>query len=176
MPYLIALVVVLALVCGVNLVFTLGVVRRLREHTRLLNDERRRPRPNMGDVPAPFSATTTDGRTVSRESLPAPLLIGFFSAGCRPCEEALPEFVRYAAAFPGGREHVLAVVNGPAEDVEESRERLAATAQVITELPDGPVQTAFAVDGTPAFGIVDGNRVVLTSTRLVADLPDAVPA
>ncbi|WP_026402053.1 hypothetical protein [Actinomadura rifamycini] len=116
MPFLITQVVVLALVCGVNLVFTLGVVRRLREHTWLLNDERRRPRPNMGDVPAPFSATTTDGRTVSRESL--------------------PEFVRYAAAFPGGREHVLAVVNGPAEDVEESRERLAATAQVITDLPD----------------------------------------
>ncbi|MEU6033842.1 hypothetical protein ABZ801_00370 [Actinomadura sp. NPDC047616] len=176
MPYLIALVVFLALLSTVNLVFTLGVVRRLREHTQLLNENQRRPTPSLAGMPAPFTAETMDGRTVSRDSLTAPVLIGFLSTGCRPCEEAMPQFIDYAAGFPGGREHVFAVVTGPPEQVEEYRSRLADIAQVISELPDGPVQSAFALDGSPAFGILDDNHVVTISTRKVSDLPAAVPA
>ena len=174
MPILTMLVAVFIPVSLLNLIFTLGVIRRLRQHTELLNEQRRQPVPSMGDVPAAFVAKTVTGSALTRESLRTPALIGFFTTGCGPCETALPLFITYAAAFPGGSERVVAVVIGPQEEAAEYSLRLAEVAQVVVEYPDGPVQTAFSVDGSPAFGILDERGVVKLATRSVAYLPAPV--
>ncbi len=176
MPILTMLVAVFIPVSLLNLILTLGVIRRIRQHTELLNEQRRKPTPSMGDMPAAFVAKTVAGSTLTRESLQTPALIGFFTTGCEPCETALPLFISYAAAFSGSPERVLAVVIGPQEEAAAYNLRLAQVAQVVVEYPDGPVQTAFSVDGSPAFGILDERGVVSLATRSVADLPTPVAA
>ncbi len=172
MPYFITLAIVATVVSSVNLLFTLGVIRRLREHTRLLAEgAAKRVAASMADSPQDFSALTVEGRPVSRDSLTPSALVAFLSTGCTPCEDAVPAFADYAAAFPGGRDHVMAVITGPDHEVAGMRERLAGVAQVVVERPDGPVQKAFGVDGTPAFGVLDRHGVITVASRSVGDLP-----
>ena len=117
MPYLAATVALVGLLAVVNLLLTIGVVRRLREQTTELADLRSRAPMRdaattlpVGAVVAPFEAVTIDRRAVTLASFGERPLVGFFSPGCKPCAERLPGFVRHAAERPGGRDGVLAVV------------------------------------------------------------------
>lgn len=158
-----------------NLVFTMGVIRRLREHTALIA-ENKRPVPSMGDIPGDFTAQTSDGEPISQGTLALPVLMAFLTTGCQPCEEAIPHFLAYAADYPGGRDHVIAVVTGPAHETPEYVALLSEAARVVVEDPDGPVQRAFGVKGSPAFGILDRSGIIQVATRRVEDLPALVPA
>ncbi|GAA0910188.1 TlpA family protein disulfide reductase [Virgisporangium aurantiacum] len=176
-PYL-AGVVFCGLLGLLNLVLTYGVIRRLRQHDTALAE-----RPGGGpdaDVMAPagsplgtFTATTVDGSVVSAGELAGPTAVGFFSTGCAPCVERLPEFLRYAATFPGGRDNVLVVV--VTERADEARDtfvaQATAVANVVVEPHDGPVGTALRVRGYPALAVVDDGSVVSSGSEL-----DALPA
>src|SRR5687768_11835646 len=115
--FLIALVVLVGTVAVLNLFLTVGVIRRLKEHTGKLADL-----PTMGAAPSlmlgevervgEFAATTSDGEPVSRDLLSGQTLVGVLSPNCSACEERLPEFVAMAETFPGGRGQVLAIVAG----------------------------------------------------------------
>ncbi|KOT41659.1 hypothetical protein ADK41_09965 [Streptomyces caelestis] len=182
MPILVALICFLVLLSLLNLVITFGVVLRMREHAGLLAEgggEQRqnrmagRPRP-MGSEAGPFTAGTIEGETVSRDTLLVPTVLGFLSPGCAPCEKAVPPMLRYAAAVPGGRDHVLVVISGPPGEAADYAREFADVARVVVEEPDGPVQSAFAVDGFPAFGILGAGGAVTLATRKVAELPAGV--
>jgi AhpC/TSA family len=165
MPYLVAAVVLIGLLCVLNLLLTVGLIRRLRAQgveqgpyggppTVL------RPGSEIGE----FTTTTTDGEPVSHEDLSG--LVGFFSAGCEPCHELAPRFARHAAAAP--RQDVLAVVTG---DDPELVAILAPAARVVTEDDGGAVTGAFQNAWTPALYLIDAeHRVVATGGRL-EDLP-----
>src|SRR6266508_1061488 len=123
MALLVAAVTVVGALGVVNLIFSLGVIRRLREHTEILDrlaagggaqgeSVMLRPGETVGD----FVATTMDGERVSRGALVGSTLVGFFSPDCAPCEERLPEFVDHAEHHPGGRRQVLAVIVAQDED------------------------------------------------------------
>ncbi|MGH3932359.1 MAG: TlpA disulfide reductase family protein [Pseudonocardiaceae bacterium] len=172
-------VTLVAVLCLVDLVLTLGVVRRLRDHSERLallqgfrsdEDAIRKP----GGVVDPFTATSTTGEAVSFDDLAEPTLVGFFAPDCPSCEEKLPSFVSYAKAFPGGKLRTLAVVAGEAGEVKYRR-TLAEVATVVVERELGPVQKAFGTTGFPAFAVVvDG--VIVQSSHDVADLPEHQPA
>ena len=162
MPVLVAAVVLLGVVLLADLVLTLALVRRLRQHTELLLALRTGPPAELADLGSavsPFTVTTTDGEVVSeRDLLGAAALIGYFSPGCRPCDEEVPRFVAYAAGL-ADRGRVLAVV--VAEDrVETTAETtagtaaevaaLAAVARVVVSDEGGPVPRALGVHSYPA--------------------------
>src|SRR5690349_17585185 len=112
-------VVIVGVMCLVNLVLTFGVIRRLREHTELLNqrivDRAAAPGPIMlepGGTVGDFSVTTTDGVGVSRSDLIGRRLVGFFSPTCSACAENMPKYIAHARTQPGGRDAVLSVVVG----------------------------------------------------------------
>ncbi|MFI6599468.1 hypothetical protein ACIBHX_24715, partial [Nonomuraea sp. NPDC050536] len=76
MAYLIAVVVLVGVLCLLDLVLTLGVVRRLREHTKLVDALYEMVAtmgapagPAVGEVVGEFDVTTVDGSRVSRELL-----------------------------------------------------------------------------------------------------------
>jgi thiol-disulfide isomerase/thioredoxin len=155
-----------------NLVLTLGVIRRLREHTALLSNRPEHPelmRP-AGAQADEFAATTTDGEPVSRDLLTGRTLVAHLSTTCAPCRERLPEFLAVAAEFDGGRSQVLAVVSrsGDGDAVAaEYVERLAPVARVVVEFGRGPVATAFGVSGFPSFAVVeDRGRIVASNVEL----------
>ncbi|MFI1829347.1 TlpA family protein disulfide reductase [Streptomyces sp. NPDC020412] len=152
MAVLTAAVVLVGMLCVLDLLLTIGVIKKLREYGPA--GPTRAPGPGMTplspgkELPA-FTAVTVDGETVDRSSLPGEALIAFLSPNCAPCRAELPELVAYAAAEPGGRNHTLAVVVGEPEECERFVRELSPVARVVVEPKGGPVCAALRVDAFP---------------------------
>ncbi|MFC5831181.1 TlpA family protein disulfide reductase [Nonomuraea insulae] len=157
---LICLVGVVALL---DLVLTVGVIRRLREHTQMFSEmtDSGEVMAEAGSEIAAFDAIATDGGRVEN-----PKLIGVFSPGCPACEERMPLFVDRAAGHD--RASVLAVIAGADDAAAQYRSRLEPVARVVVEQPGGTVTTALQVKGFPAFAVLDGSLVVASGTNLDA--------
>ncbi|WP_086821704.1 TlpA disulfide reductase family protein [Allokutzneria sp. NRRL B-24872] len=175
MTVVIIAVTVLGVLVLVDLVLTLGVVKRLRTHAALIEQalSARDPLPPImaprGATVAPFEARTVDGKTFSLNDLADPTLVGFFSADCPACGENLPAFLDRARAL--GRDRVLAVTHGTTDEVSDLVAKLSAVASVVTEAPDGPLGRAFAVRGVPALCLVEPTGTVVASGSEMAALP-----
>ncbi|MFF3443783.1 hypothetical protein [Streptosporangium sp. NPDC002721] len=169
MPYLAAAVVLLGVLCLLNLLLTIGILRRMREQA--VSAERSAgslfvlgPGSSIGE----FSAVTTSGEPVSHDTLAG--VVGFFSADCEACHELLPRFVEHARKL--GRENVLAVLGGGDEAAVEALGQVARV--VVADLDGGPVARAFRNTWTPALYLIgDDHRVVATGARMEElPLPD----
>jgi thiol-disulfide isomerase/thioredoxin len=173
-----AVVAVVGIIGLFNLVLCLGIIRRLREHTAILDSRfgagsGTTPMHAAGATVGDFDAVTVDGAAISRSMLTGTTLVGLFSPGCAPCQERLPQFVEQAGRHRGA---VLAVVAGPAEDATAYIEALRPVARVVREDDHGPVATALGVEGFPSFALLDAGGVVLASGAQVGALAAAVPA
>jgi len=172
MAYLAAATALVGLLATVNLLLTVGVVRRLREHTTELAELRSGAAVGGGDIIAPPGSPVGELVTSDVDGHPVTLgdraLVGFFSPHCEPCRERLPEFVAHAAQRAGG---VLAVVAGSPEEAAEAVDQLRPVATVVVEPDQGPVQKAFRVTGFPAFALVEDGVVTASHYDLtpVAD-------
>ncbi|MFF0865598.1 TlpA family protein disulfide reductase [Nonomuraea sp. NPDC003560] len=170
MPYLVAAVVIVGLLCLVNLVLTLAVIRRLRAHTLRLSElgPTRPPTVQPGTTIGEFSATTADGGTVSRAFFSGISVVAVFSTECASCHELLPEFTSYLADTRP--ERVLAVVTGDPDEARRfTRELTSAT--VVVEPMGGPVSRALQVSQFPSFFLVDGDAVVVAADTAPGRLP-----
>jgi thiol-disulfide isomerase/thioredoxin len=178
MGLLTAAVVIVGALCVIDLLLTMGVIRRLREHTELLAGSTQRV---VGGGPiqlleegtqvADFAATTTDGEPISREMLPAMSVVAFFSPGCTPCGALIPAFTEYAATLPGGRAQVMAVVVGDTRQAGAYADQLTPVARVVTEGFEGPISEAFRSRTYPALFVLDGAGRVLSSGTDMTVLP-----
>jgi thiol-disulfide isomerase/thioredoxin len=174
MPFLIAAVVLVGILCVLDLILSLGVIRRLRVHSELLDKalDGSTAMPMMmpvGQLAGEFTATTDTGTTVSTNTLRGRTLVGFFLEDCAGCQQLLPEFVAAAADFPGGRGQVLAVVvfTSDEEMVTDYRRQLTSVAQVVVEGRHGGVGEAMDVRAYPAFGLLDDARLVATGREIL---------
>jgi Redoxin len=187
MIYLTAAVIVVGTLCLLDLLLTIGVLRRLREHGERLDGL---PSENateslmaqaikaVGDRVDDFTTTTVDGREVSRGRLAGRTLVGFFSTHCEPCRSSVTPFAELVAGRPGGWDEALAVVVGEDADAAEFVTGLGQGARVVVEREDpdsGPVVSAFAVMGYPVYCVVDDQGVVLATglkpERLLVPVP-----
>ncbi len=166
MAYLAGAMVVFGLLTLLNVALTVGVIRRLREHTAALaalpaggGDVGGDVALSAGSTVGAFTAVDNQGVPVSLSTLGTRPLVGFFSPSCGPCKERMPEFIEYAGTRPGGRHGILAVAVGTPEETADMVERLGAVATVVIEPDQGPVQKAFAVSGFPAVVLVEDGRV-----------------
>ncbi|MBW6437242.1 hypothetical protein KZ829_26250 [Actinoplanes hulinensis] len=149
------------LLLALNLVLTYGALRRLREHDRLLNPEQGAAMNGVGETVAEFTATTTDGPALTRSGLGSGTLAGFFTPGCEPCREKLPEFVRVAAVHSAGRDGVLAVVVGDPESAAADVRLLEPVARVVVASRGDEILTAFGVQAFPSICTLgDHSRIV----------------
>lgn len=175
MAVLIAVVVLVGFIAFVDLVLTLGVVKRLREHTELLAGAGGMPETvAVGAEVGDFTATSVDGEMVSSALTPADTVVAFFSPTCQPCKEKLPKFTEYARSLPGGRDRALAVVVGSAEEGAEFIERLSPVARVVAENREGPLHTAFGTAAYPTLLRVtteDDGRLVVAENHIELDRP-----
>jgi hypothetical protein len=180
--FLIALVALVGAIAVLNLLLTVGVIRRLRQHTEQLSGMAALGGApgdiiiGAGEQAGEFAATTTDGEPVARDLLSGQTLVGVLSASCGACKERLPEFVSRAETFPGGRGQVLAVLAGEPAEVEPYREQLAPVARVVIEPPmDGPISTALKVQGYPAFALLDAEGTAVAGGHSFEQLPVVSP-
>jgi hypothetical protein len=177
--YLVAAVLAVGVLGLLNLLLTVGVVRRLRQLTAApgalppgLHDAL----PPVGSTVADFSTTTVDGMTVSRHDLDDGTLVGFFSLGCDACVPAVPAFTTAARTFPGGASRVIAVVAGTGEARAAMLDALTPVARVVVEPPGAAgMVSAFGVTSFPAATLVDADGRIRWSGPDVAALPVPVP-
>ncbi|WP_131737252.1 peroxiredoxin family protein [Actinomadura roseirufa] len=170
MPFLVAAVVLVGALGLLNLLLTLGVLRRLRARAGTSPGGM----PSAGTSPAlgpgapvgEFTAVTSAGDPVSDETLSG--LVGFFSADCDACHALLPGFVERARAL--GAENVLAVIGG---HDPETVATLTPVARVILAEPDGgPVARAFRNVWTPSLYMVGEDRRIVASGARFEELPE----
>jgi thiol-disulfide isomerase/thioredoxin len=165
--------VVVGLLGVFNLLLAYGLIRRMREHSDLISrlSDAVSGRSSAGSIAAPgtrvppFQAVTVDSEVVDSRRLGAATLVGFFSPGCAPCEELLPQFLATARETPGGRQAVLAVVVSDDSSGAYLVEPLRDVASVVVEGRGGELGTAFGVSSYPATCEIDATGTV-TSTRL----------
>ncbi|GLW22399.1 TlpA family protein disulfide reductase [Microbispora triticiradicis] len=172
MSLLVAGLVAVGAVAIIDLLLTVAVIRRLREHSDLL-----RQTMNSGfsaSVVAPvgteigaFTATTTTGATIGDGDVASGTVVAFLSAGCEPCRTRLPQFVAYAKN--ADLRAVAVMMDGDRDDprFQEMLSALESVGEVIVEEFGKPVWQAFRVQGTPAFVATGNGRIVST------DLPGA---
>jgi peroxiredoxin len=131
-----------------------------------------------GSKPGYFRAETISGGTVSPDGLSGNrVLIGFFFAGCTPCNRQLPGFVELAKTIPGGTSQVVAVLSGRPEKSAEYAARLAGVASVVLESPradEGTIARAFSVSSWPSYYLLDSAGTVESGATSLSML--AVPA
>ncbi|TDQ00869.1 peroxiredoxin family protein [Labedaea rhizosphaerae] len=169
MPVLVAAVVLLSLLCLLNLLLTVGILRRMRAGTQSTGPSTGQPTDlpfelKPGGSIDTFTATTTAGEELTADALAG--TVAFFSADCDACHDMLPSFISYAASH--GRDKVLAVVGGTDPQTVAALEPVA---RVIAADPDGgPVARAFRNTWTPAMYVIADRTVVATAGR-VDELP-----
>lgn len=179
MSLALAIAILAGLLTVLNVALTVGVIRRLREHTERLSN-----RPQVvsvqvmaepGQRSLPFQAVTVDGDEVDESALTGGrTLVGVLANGCSSCEERRPEFVAMARRFP--RDRVLAILVNGGADVSAELAMLSPVARVVLQDEPGTgVTAALKVSGYPAFAIFDADGTVLSSGTSVEDL-DAAPA
>jgi thiol-disulfide isomerase/thioredoxin len=182
MTYLFAAVTALAVVCLLNLVLVLGVLRRLRMTEDAAGGAHRGAFTGLrvGTRPEPFVVRSLDGGRLTEAEFAGagPTLIGFFSPGCGPCTTQAPLFAARAAAWPGGPDRVLVVIVDDTEEAAAFAEPFVAVARVVVDGLPGAVATAFAVTAFPSFGVLDDAAMVRAEATRVDALPaaPAVPA
>ncbi|MFI5783723.1 hypothetical protein [Nocardia sp. NPDC051570] len=179
MNILIALTIVLAVTTGGHLMITLGLVRRLRAHTDLLDqltDNTDRLLSVGTTVPA-FTARTVDGDTTTGANLRHPAAVALLAVDCPHCRTNLPEFVAYIQGAGLPRDHVLAVVTTNEHTDPAARhdmlDALAPVATVVCENgTDSGVATAFDAQAFPTFYLTDPDAVITSATHAVRKLPN----
>lgn len=176
MAVLVAAVALTAAFCLANLLLTFGVIRRLREHSKLLSEPRMLPEVTgmlPGEAPGAFTAVSATGNQVVNAT--GVRVAAFFSTQCSVCSERLEPFISYISARKISRERVLAVIveNGEPNGggLTPYADQLAGVATVCTEHYEGGVSTAFKVTGFPAFCLLDDDGLLAASGYDPAMLP-----
>ncbi|MCA6096754.1 hypothetical protein LE181_31930, partial [Streptomyces sp. SCA3-4] len=170
--------VLVGLLCSLDLVLTVGVIKRLREHTELLSRKGDAPSLATGEEVGAFSATSVDGEAVTDTMIDTETVVAFFSTTCGPCKEKLPKFVEYARSVPGGRGRVLATVIGEPGETAAMVEALRPVARVTTEDASGVMGEAFKVMAYPVVLKVNrttDGRLLVMADQVDVDRPAVAP-
>ncbi|MFI6689996.1 TlpA family protein disulfide reductase [Streptomyces sp. NPDC050485] len=181
MSFLIPAVALVGALCVLDLVLTLGVVKRLREHTEMLasNSAVDTYTINVGEQVGEFTASSVDGEEVTHQLRQDDTLVAFFSPTCGPCRDKLPKFVDHVERGGITRDRVLVTVVGDAEESRGFIEQLRPIARVVCERSDGELTAAFKVKAFPTVLKVspDGaGGAVVTANDVRLDQPAALAA
>lgn len=152
----------------VNLLLSIGVIRRLRQHTELLE---RRPPSADDDVPASavpvgtalgaFRSTSTQGVEVAFDTSAERLLVAFLSPDCSPCRTRLPHLLDHLAQNPDVRALAVVIEEGGTE--ADMVAQLEPAVPVVVQPWEGELPRLFDIQGTPSFITVEDGVVTATS-------------
>ncbi|MET9343729.1 hypothetical protein [Nonomuraea sp. NPDC003804] len=163
MPFLVAAVVLVGVLCLFNLLLTLGVLRRLREHTAELEQLAGR------SMLMAYDPGVLVGRTLPEVAAGA-RLVGFFDVGCSTCHERAPQFAEAA-----GKQPALAVISGDGAKVDDLLAVLGGAASVITGADADRIGHALGIEAFPTFLRAEEGTIVAAHTEL-AELTAMAPA
>ncbi len=162
MLYPMTIAILAAVLSAVNLLLTIGVIRRLKEHSSLLADGTaatpEMPRP--GTPIAEFEAQTVDGRAVTLGSLRDGCMVAFFSPGCEACEDVLPALSGHLRATGASPESAVVVIAAELQEALPMVHAFEGTACVIVEPPPRrELRKAFGITAFPTVVTISGGAI-----------------
>ena len=147
---------VLGTLTVLNLVLTVGVVQRLRVHTETLTQMGgEMPTLRPGEPIGPFDAVSVKDEAISDLMIDAESIIGFFSPGCGPCKERLPDFREFTYEMSSVQQHSIAVVVGSEDESADLVAAIGEDSIVVLEDDGGSLTSACQVKAFPTFLVVD---------------------
>ena len=158
----------LVALCALHLLLTFALIRRVRTLQDMLSG----PDQQMLAVGTPidtFEASTPRGDTLTDAALrDTSVVVGFFRAGCGPCERMRGALVDAPPAIP-----VIAFVAGTEQDpaARELLSSLGQVARVAYVNERDPVHRVFAPPAFPSFYRVDNGVVRATGHQLTDVVP-----
>lgn len=157
-------VVLLAVVVAVHVLFTYGLVARVRELQERSGPVRNENLPQPGKVIPSFSVTDTGGVPFTDADLDGPVQVGFFSVGCGPCRSLTDALL---ADPPAAR--FVSIVDGDLTDPEATArlvEKVSGLGRVAVIGTDDPVLSAFGVMAYPTLIYTHGGVVTASGIKL----------
>lgn len=183
MPFVVAGLVLVGVLCLIDMLLTFAVLRRLREHSARLAEI---PEFTMNGgpeysakfagLPLPeFSARAVDGAEVSTPSMRGrPGLVAVFSAGCGPCRDQYPVFAAWAGVADA---NAMALVTGAdSTEAAEMTGRLADVSVVVAGAEADALADRLGVTVFPTFLQVDDAGVVVKAETNLSMIPIVDPA
>lgn len=157
-------VVLLAVVVAVHVLFTYGLVARVRELQERSGPVRNENLPQPGKVIPSFSVTDTGGVPFTDADLDGPVQVGFFSVGCGPCRSLTDALLADPPAA-----HFVSIVDGDLTDPEATArlvEKVSGLGRVAVIGTDDPVLSAFGVMAYPTLIYTHGGVVTASGIKL----------
>jgi thiol-disulfide isomerase/thioredoxin len=171
MPYLVAAVVLVGLLCLLDLLLTFGVIRRLRSTAEATP----RPLTGPGERAGEFATVTTAGAVLTHRDLTGETVIGFFSPDCAPCAALAPAFAEFATVYQGAGRRVLAVLVGATDQHFPILDALRPVGEIVREPVTGGLVQAFGASAFPSVFVL-ADRTVTASGHTMDVVPAFVPA
>lgn len=173
---LVVLVALLGVLSALNLLLSFGLIRRLREHTELIDAVYEfvadGPAAAAPAVAAPaavgeFRATTADGEPLGRDDLAPSTVVAFLAVDCKGCHEQLPHLLDWAR--DQDRQRIVAVVDGRGGDPFDLVAQLLPVARVVVDTNE--VAAAFGIRSYPRFCVIGPDATLSAVVPTVARLP-----
>ena len=145
-----AVIVVLAALCLVNFMMTLGLAKRLRMLVEVVNNNGVQKDPNLpdpGERARPFESRTIDGELITDAHLmEGTALVGFFAPGCTKCTNVRMQLMDNPPDMP-----MYAFVDGTlsADEALEIARSLKPIAKAAVTRAGDPATLAFRDAGYP---------------------------
>jgi thiol-disulfide isomerase/thioredoxin len=121
----------------------------------------------VGSTLPEFTSATVEGAVVSQQTLASGrAVVAFLQPGCGPCQELVPDVLRYAEKLPDGQARVLAVVVDGPDGSGDLAEALGQVADVVAGPPAAAMVDALAVRGFPTVYSLEDGTVRWAGPRL----------
>src|SRR5690242_7010580 len=149
-------VIVLAVLVLLDLLLSGAIIRRLRDHEAQLADAMPSTGPGLRTGTPMPDFTSADGSLTRAGLAGVPVLLGFFSTGCRFCPAQAEQLAHRAGGITARGIRVVNVLTVTDEDAaDDLTPVLEKSGTVVTEHGPGGLMATFAVAGTPTFLLFD---------------------
>jgi hypothetical protein len=157
-----AAVIVLTVLVLVDLLLSAAIIRRLRDTEAQLADAMPSTQPGLKTGTPMPDFSSADGSFTRADVAGVPVLIGFFSTGCRYCPAQAEQLAHRSSEIAGRGIRVVNVLTVLDEDgPDDLTPVLEKSGTVVTEHGPGGLMAAFSVSGTPTFMLFDGHGTLL---------------
>jgi peroxiredoxin len=158
-------VILLWIVVLLNLLLTLGIIRKLNNQSSAQSSSFTTHGLEKGTVAPDFTAETLDGEQVSLASYAGRSVAFYFlSAHCAPCREILPELLELAPLAAKAGVGFVFVMLDEVSHVRAFVEEFQITLPVlVAPRPDNDFADVYKIGGTPNYCLIDGQGRVLSA-------------
>lgn len=155
-------VIVLTVLVLIDLLLSAAIIRRLRDTEAKLADAVPSTEPGLKTGTPMPDFSSTEGSFTRADVADTPVLIGFFSTGCRYCPTQAEQLAHRSSEIAGWGIRVVNVLTVIDDDVpDDITPVLEKSGTVVTEHGPGGLMAAFSVSGTPTFLLFDRQGTLL---------------